>query len=284
MLDKAATELKPEDAIPLCTEAIEQFKLMRKIAGEDDDLLHVWSLSIAEAFSQRGHQFRYAKNYKESLPDLSQAVRYNPDLVSDYYYRALSYQHLGDQKAVRNDLTQYLRYGKDDYLRTEAQSRLNALVPQNNAPVKVIHLGTEGARLASEASGLMNPGEGGLPNPDQAVYLYNQALVSFEKALELSPKDVLARAGKLTSLSEQAECYIAIQEYDLAIENYNQALELNANPRHLFRRGEVYRLAGQRELARRDFADYLKMGDDLDLKEQAKTLLAGKPETAGASS
>jgi tetratricopeptide (TPR) repeat protein len=119
----------------------------------------------------------------------------------------------------------------------------------------------------------MQPRGDAAPDPGRAAAIYNRALEVFKKALELTPTDFLARTGKLAALAEQAECYAAIQEYDLAIQNLSEAIQMKPNPRHLFRRGELYRQAGQRELARLDLTEYLHKGDDAEFKEQAQKYL-----------
>jgi len=266
-----------------CTEAVEKFRRGRELAGEDEELFKTFRRGLADAYSQRGHQQRYIKKFKEAAVDLSQALRLNSELYDDFYYRALTYLKLGEEKLARNDFTQFLRYSPDELLKEDAQIRLTAIAPKNNSPEQANFLAKEGSRLNAEAANLMQPRESETANPDRAVALYNQALENFNKALELAPKDLLARMGLLATLAEQAACYFAIQEYDLAIENLSQALTIKPNPWHLFRRGEAYRMAGQTELAKADFNEYLKKGDNLELKEKATQYLSEKPKAGSTS-
>jgi tetratricopeptide (TPR) repeat protein len=134
-------------------------------------------------------------------------------------------------------------------------------------------LAKEGARLSSEATSLLNPPEGIQPDSASAVRLYNQALTTFRKALELSPKDFLARIGLLAALKDQAEAYLAMQEYDLTIQNLSEALKLKPDLPLLFRRGEVYKLAGHREHACADFIEFLQTSSNSELKQRAEKYL-----------
>jgi tetratricopeptide (TPR) repeat protein len=273
-LDEANVTLSPRQAILNCEQALEKFKKARELAADDEELLNQARAGLADAYSQRGHQQRYARSHKEAVADLSLALRFNPDLTEDYYYRALSYLEIKDQKNARNDFLQYLRYGKIEFLKLEANKRLEELAPKGDQVALAAHMSQEGARLSSEATGLMHPPEGITPDPDGAVALYNRALDSFRKALELSPKDFLARMGLLAALKSQTEGYVLIQEYDLAIQNLSDSLNIKPDPQVLFQRAEIYRLVGQTQPAAVDFEEFLRSGNDPELKEKAQTALA----------
>ncbi|MEI7553766.1 hypothetical protein [Candidatus Chlorohelix sp.] len=279
LLDEASVSLTPQQAIHHCGEALAIFKKTLEIATEEEEPLQAARKALADAYSQRGHQQRYIHKYKEAVTDLTQSIRLNPALAEDYYYRAMSHLKIDDRSSARNDLTQYLRYGKVEYLRESAQKYLTELAPRTDNLAYAAHLAKEGARLSSEATSLLNPKEGIQPDSAGAVRLYNQSIDTFRKALELSPKDFLAHIGLLAALKDQAEAYLAIQEYDLTIQNLNEALKLKPNLSLLFRRGEVYKLSGHREHAVADFTEFLQTSTNGELKQSAEKYLRELQQT-----
>ncbi len=280
------SSLAPAQAIEQSDKALAAFKKARELAGDDPELGRAARLGVAAAYSQRGHQHRYAHNHAEALADLSQAIRLNPAGAEDYYYRALSYLAKGDQRLARNDFTEYLKRGESDYLRGVAREQLSALVPDKaDSQASLSHWRNEGVRLNAEASSAANPrGEGEektAPEWAKAVALYNKAIAAFDRALEANSKDVQTRIGLLAALNEQAEAYRQMGEYDLALENYNRARQVWPQPRQLFLRAETLWEAERKDLARAAFTEYLKQADDPSLRVQAEKYLQIKETKAG---
>ncbi|HEX2912730.1 MAG TPA: tetratricopeptide repeat protein [Chloroflexia bacterium] len=273
-----SVSLSPARAIQECDRAMTIFKRARQLAGDDPEVGRAARLAVAATYSQRGHQNRYRNNYSESLADLSQAIRLNPADALDYYYRALSYLKNGDKKLARADFTEYLKRGEDDFLRESARNKLAALVPgKEDSQATLLHWRNEGTRLNSEASNALNPrGEDARPDWPTAIKLYNQALEAFNKALEASPNDMMTKISMITSLKDQAEAYRNVGEYDLAIANYDRALQLRFDPRYLFMKGETLWEAGHREFARSILQEYLAKGREPDFRSQAEKYLAMK--------
>src|SRR5689334_5701160 len=86
---ETAAGLAPDEAIKMCNNALDLFKKAREVAVDEPQLQREAKLGVAAAFSQRGHQHRYNRNFAGSLADLSQGLRLNPANAEDYYYRAL---------------------------------------------------------------------------------------------------------------------------------------------------------------------------------------------------
>ncbi len=280
----AATDLPSAQSLTRCDEALSFFKRARELAGDHPEMMRTTKLAVAAALSQRGHQHRYARDYSASLADLSQALRLNPDNAEDYYYRAMSYLAKGDTRLARTDLTEYLRRGTNDYLRDAARDRLSALVPGKDEPqgATTAHWRTEGMRLNSLAALAANPREGG-PDWAKAVALYNKAIEAFNRGLETNSADMMTKLGLLAALTEQAEGYRQMEEYDLALENYDRAQAVRPNPRFIFLRAETLLQTGHKSLARQAFEEYLRVGDDPSLKAAAqKGLAASLAKDSGA--
>lgn len=265
-------------ALELCGGAIELFRRAIEAAGDDQEQRILARQGLAAAYSQLGHQQRYQSEHKAAITSLSEALKINPTLSEDYFYRAQSALKLGDEQAARKDFTEYLRRGEDDYLRQVAREQNAALVLKaEDNTAKAGHWQQEGMRLNAEAANAMHPRGEEEPAPARAVALYNKALDAFNKARESNPKEMMTQIGLITALSEQAECYLQMEEYDLAIDNYNRAYALRPLAQYIFKRGEAYRAGGYTAQARADFERYLKEGNDRSLKIQAKNYLEEKP-------
>ncbi len=276
---ETAVELPPEEAIRLCGQALELFKQARELVVEDLQLKRDARLAVAAAFSQRGHHYRYNHNFAGSLPDLSQGLSLNPANAEDYYYRAMSYLRNGNPRQARTDLIEYLKRGENEYLRGLAHARLAELAPGKEDPLAgSLHYRNEGMRLNSEAAKTAQQ-RTDEERPDWlgAVRLYNQAIEAFNRSLELNPEDKLGRIGLMTALKDQAEAYRQLDEYDLAVANYDRALEIQPAGQYLFYKAETLLQAGHTDLAKSIFQEYINTGKDPGLKARAQSYLASKP-------
>ena len=111
-----------------------------------------------------------------------------------------------------------------------------------------------------------------------AVRLYNQAIAAFNRSQELNPEDRMVRFGLITSLKDQAEAYRQLEEYDLAITNYELALEIQPNNgQYLFLKAETLSEAGHTDLAKGIFQEIATTTKDPGLKARAQAQLAAKP-------
>ena len=274
-----AIELPPEEAITLCGQALELFKQARELAVEDVQLKRGARLAVATAFSQRGHHYRYNRNYAGSLADLSQSLSLNPANAEDYYYRAMSYLRNSNSRQARIDLIEYLKRGENEYLRDQARARLAELAPGKDDPLAgSLHYRNEGMRLNSEAAkAAQQRTDEDRPDWLGSVRLYNQAIEAFNRSHELNPEDKLARIGLMTALKDQAEAYRQLEEYDLAVANYDRALEIQPASQYLFYKAETLLQAGHADLAKSIFQDYITTGKDPGLKARAQSYLASKP-------
>lgn len=263
-------------AVDICKAAIGIFE-QAMAAGEEIEQKREARRGLAATYSQLGHQQRYAKNYPAAVAAFSEALKLNPTLADDYYYRARSFQKQGDEAAARRDFTEYLRRGEDDYLRSAAREQISSMTLKtgDNASQSA-HWQQEGMRLTSEAGNVMHPRGDEAPNLPRAVAIYNKALDAFNRAVAADPKAMMAQIGLIGALSAQAECYTQMEEYDLAIDNYNRAFVVRPQPQYIFKRGEAYRAAGHQEQARADFERYIKEGNDRALKLQAQKYLEEK--------
>lgn len=276
---EAALEMPPEEAIRLCGQALDLFKRARELAVDDLPLQREARMAVAAAFSQRGHHYRYHRNFAGSLADLSQGLSLNPANAVDYYYRALSYLRNNNPRQARTDLIEYLKRGEDEFLRGQAHARMAELVPGKDDPqAGALHYRNEGMRLNSEAgNAVQRRTEDDRPDWMGAVRLYNQAIQAFNRSQELDPQDKLARIGLITALKDQAEAYRQLEEYDLAITNYELALEIQPNNgQYLFYKAETLLQAGHTDLAKSIFQEYLSTGKDPGLKARAQAYLAAK--------
>lgn len=273
----------PSEAVQICAKAIEAYNHAQRTADEKPEWQQQLRLALAKAYAQRGHQHRYQKNHLEAVKDLNKALELNPALADDYYYRARSYLVLGNEKAAKESLTEYLKRGEDEYLRHAAREQLDKLLPKKeDVKANLDYWRNQGTHFVSQASEALHPhGEEAQPDYDTAASTYNKAIEAFNKALEFAPNDMMTKFSLTAALRSQAECYQHLSEFDLAIADYNRLIEVQpTNAQAVFERGEIYRAAGHRDLAKNDFEQYLKTGKNPSSREQAKTYLDEKPKAA----
>lgn len=277
-IEEAAASLDSAVAITACDKAIEVLRRARELAGNDDELKAVIRLAAAQAYSQRGHQHRYTQNFKDAVSDLSLAIRYDPEYADDYYYRGMSYLKMNEEKQAVKDLNEFIRKADDNILKQDAEQILESLVSKENPQKVMEHWRSEGQRLTAEAGKYSTPPEGQKPDYATAVNLYNRALEAFEKAKKLAPKDMMNNISYLGALRSQADCYLALGEYDLAIVNLDKAINQQSNPNDVFKRGEAYFKIGKRAAAQTDLNLYLKTGKDPETIQLAQQYLAQKDD------
>ncbi len=271
------------EAVQLCSEALALYRQAQQAAATNPTLLQQARAGLAKVYSQRGHQQRYAGKHAEAIQDLAQGLELEPQLTDDYYYRALSYLKIGNQAAARRDFSEYIKRGEDEYLKRAAWERRESLMPQKEEAVATLEQWrNQGTHFNGEASNALHPSGEDAPDYAAAIALYNKAIEAFDKALEAAPNDKFSKIYKLAALKGQAQCYSQIAEYDLAIADYSQVIQMQSTPQHLFERGEAYRVAGQNELARADFEQATKNGPGLSAanRQQAQKYLTEKPKPA----
>jgi tetratricopeptide (TPR) repeat protein len=280
-LQRAGLVPTTPQAIEACNAAITIFRQALEAAADDLEQRREARQGLALTYSQLAHQQRYAGDHSAAVAAFTEALKLNPAQADDYFYRAQSFLKLKNEAAALKDFTEYLRRGEDDYLRLVAKEQSGALaLKSQDSTIHAAHWQKEGMRLNSEAENLMKPRGEQAPEPKRAVAIYNRALDAFNKALQANPKDMMSQLGLLTALSSQAECYFEMEEFDLVIDNYSRAYSVRPQSQYLFKRGEAYRAAGHTEQARLDFERYLKEGNDLSLKRQAKKYLDEKIKQA----
>jgi tetratricopeptide (TPR) repeat protein len=272
-LKEAAEAIDPQKGIATCDKAIEVLREARELADDNDELKAVVRGVAAQAYSQRGHQHRYAGNFRDAVSDLSLAIRYDPAYADDYYYRAISYFKLTEEKQAIRDLNDFIRKADDSILKEEAEKILATLVAKEDPKKVMEHWRSEGQRLNAEASKYTTPPEGVAPEYAMAISYYNRAIESFEKARAIAPKDMMNNLSYLAALKSQADCYSILGEYDLAIVNLGKVIDQNPKVEDYFKRGEAYFKIGQKEAAKADFEMYLKLGKDPEYTEQIQQYL-----------
>jgi len=275
-----------QEAVLICSEALALYRQAQEQAASNPALLQQARVGLAKVYSQRGHQQRYAAKHAEAIKDLAQALELEPQLTDDYYYRALSYLKIGNQAAARRDFSEYIKRGEDEYLKRAAWEQRERLMPPKAEAVATLEQWrNQGTHFNGEASNALHPSGEDAPDYAAAIALYNKAIEAFDKALGVTPDDKFSKIYKLAALKGQAQCYSQIAEYDLAIADYSQVIQMQPTPQHLFERGEAYRVAGQNGLAHADFEQATKNGPGLSAvnRQQAQKYLTEKPKPADLS-
>lgn len=74
--------------------AVETFTQATKVAPEGE----------GRPYLDRGVAYFWLRNYRSAIQDFSTSIRFNPQSVKSYEYRARAYEEVGDRQAARSDL------------------------------------------------------------------------------------------------------------------------------------------------------------------------------------
>ena len=245
-----------------------------------------------EGYSQRAH-FHFKKSeFDLAIADLNQAIRLNPDgAASDYWVRSNTYNSKGDFVRAIADATHAIETAPNI-----ANEKLRMLL------LPYAYIGRANARMniGDFDNALADYNEAIKLNPGQAnnyswrgSYYYHRkqydlAIPDCEKALQLNPKEWLARTnkalallrlGKIAEASEEIEAglrtgedresYLSIRgaialelrKYAEAVDDISEAIKLSTfkHPTDYQRRGLAYEKLGQKALAMADYTAAIEL-------------------------
>lgn len=247
-----ALELKPQNAWALVNRA-ELYKLTKKYALALDDLSRVIEMEPhkAGAFLVRGEVYLQMKQYDEALRDIEHAVRISPDL-EHRGYKAIGVvlRNVGRINEALNAFVKSLTSHPEcidcwiqlveTYEHVNARSEIPSLINQIQIP------------LAETADSYYC-----LAEALRRRKYYSEAIVYFDRAIELGSKDVKLFVGR-------GRANIATGRYEKAIMDFDLALEQKGgvDSSLLSTRGEIRRRLGMYQEAIMDFDLALTLADD----------------------
>jgi tetratricopeptide (TPR) repeat protein len=194
--------------------------------------------------NNRGWAYYRLGQYQLALADFNAALAINPKLASARNNRGLAYARLGKMTEALADFQEAVTLGEK---------------PAEWAAINQANLGKQSGSPTAEppqAPTAVAPADFTQYVQDAVVAYqsgdYEKTITLMSKAIELEPRqDSLLRF--------RADVYVMMKQYDLAIQDFSKAIELNPNyagtcgcPPYRLGRAYVYALAGQADKAQAD--------------------------------
>lgn len=237
--------------------------------------------NYARAYNNRGLIRFDLGDKKAAIEDYNRAIQFQPDLFQPYNNRGLAHYALGDKQAAIADYSKAIQL-KSDYIEAYL-GRGDAYLTQgiNKLAIsdygKVVELNADSCIGAYINRGLAYFRQGqfkdSIADEDKAINLYNNLQFSnsalSSKQFLYTGNDVVTQFKFSAAIAYNIRggaIFELLGNKDAAIENYNQAIELNpavADP--YYNRGLAYSAQGKKATALKDFqkaADlYQKQGN-----------------------
>ena len=161
---------------------------------------------IPQIYVAIGNKFRSEQKFEEAIANFEEAISINPNIAIAYFLKGVCYESMRDEPNMDESYKLAIEKGKesgDAQNARQAQERLRNY--HRNA----------GARANTEAQTMENN-----KRPQRDVDAkFNDAIVSFTKALEVDDRDFDSYRGLITS-------YNGLKRWDDAIANGEKALEI----------------------------------------------------------
>ncbi|XGW00502.1 MAG: tetratricopeptide repeat protein [Leptolyngbya sp. BL-A-14] len=171
--------------------------------------------AAAQQLNYSGLQKAQAGYNKEAIDDYSQAIQKNPNDVSAYTNRGISYHRLGDTGAAIRDYEQALKL---DPKSPVLHSNLSYAYYDRQNYDKALEEGNQAVALGGNlAQAHIN-----LANARSKKGDYNGALQDYNQAIRLNPPPAIL-AG---AYSNRGNAQLALNNTSAALADYNQAIQL----------------------------------------------------------
>ncbi|HLG65503.1 MAG TPA: tetratricopeptide repeat protein [Ktedonosporobacter sp.] len=236
----------------------------------------------SEYYFDRGNLYRRLNRNQEALADYENAIRYSPPYPEAYYNRAGVLSALGRDEEALADYNYVLELDPDYvdalinrasmlYERGELEAARRdvahglTLRPDNAQLLSTLGLIAMAEERSEEAQQAFTAALE--HDPSLVAAWTNRAVLFFEqgniKAAITDLTHALELAQNATVLYNRGLAYQAREQWQQAIDDYNQALALDRTDMQdiLYQRGVCYFQLGNKEQARLDFDAHLAMGD-----------------------
>lgn len=169
----------------------------------------------AAYYRERGHALRNLGRPEEALLDFNRALLMEPNNWNGYYGRGWTYSYLGD---FDNELADYdIAISLNPYHPSPHSNR--AYIYRERGEYEIALAGfQEAMSLAPENSNYIR----GAGTVLMRMKRYDEAMEHLNRALELAPED-----DQASYYADRALCYAKIWELDLALADYDKAIELD---------------------------------------------------------
>jgi tetratricopeptide (TPR) repeat protein len=234
--------------------------------------------NAASIYNYRGNAYRQLGDYAHAVEDYTNALKAAPasDIVLNnrgwIYYRLGQYQlALADFNAAlainpklasarNNRGLAYAKLGKT----TQALADFNAAITLGEKPAEWASINrTNLSKPAAQATAEPAQPPAATAQADFAQYIQDAILAyqsgDYEKTVALVSKAIEIDPRQDSLLRFRADVYVLMKQYDLAIQDFSKAIELNPNyagtcecPPYRLGRAYVYALAGQAGKAEAD--------------------------------
>lgn len=243
--------------------------------------------NFAEAYLARGSVYAELETFDLALRDINKAILINPKLPEAFFNRAYIHLTMGNQRAALSDLNLYILLHPNDInahlarldLLIENQDKQEALKAMA-AITKVTAENEEQYYQRGRIKMMVADTIGAFKDFNEAIRNkpdYMQAYKARARVLYLLKKYDEAIKDLNLYLMEafndaemyglRAECYAALSEGSLAIDNFTMALQLQpTNANLMFDRGYFLLMSKEYTDAKEDFKNALLLGfKDLDI-------------------
>ncbi len=192
-IDMAEAEKNSEKAIDILTKAIRM-------------------CPTAQLFFERGVLYFNNKNFKGSIEDYSEAIRFKPDLAEAYYNRGFSKSKLGDYKGAIEDYNEVIRIKPDD---ADAYNNRGVLKKELGDHKGAIEDYNEAIRIKPDYAGAYS--NRGISKKELGDH--KGAIEDYTEAIRIKPDYAMAFNNRGNSKSK-------LGDYKGAIEDYNEAIRI----------------------------------------------------------
>jgi tetratricopeptide (TPR) repeat protein len=178
----------------------------------------------AEFYFMLGTAYGWLEQHDNSISNLAEAIKLNPDYVSAHSNLGVTYEKKGEYDKAKASYNQAIASNQAIKLKPDdakAHIRLGNAYSGIGDYDRAIELYNQAIKLKPDYAVAHH----NLGNTYARKGDYDKAIASYNQALELKPDDASAHNGL-------GATYHYKEEYDKAIASYNQALAIDPNHKH----------------------------------------------------
>lgn len=235
-------------------------------ALENYDKAILFDNSIQDIFYFRGSVNLGLKNYDKAIQDFTTAINLSPNDYNNLFYRALTYEKIGQIKNAKTDYTKAINISSQNYEAYFNRGNLYLKLDKQNKAVedfnKAIQLNPE---TKSKAYKLLNDFD--KKKRLEAIRKQKEEQIRKQKQLEL--QRIEKNKVAFNRLMNEAKLQKSRKQNNIAIQSYTKAINLNSQSAEAyFRRGEALWDKGEKTKAMSDF----NKASDIDEKYSSMML------------
>ena len=200
---------------------------------------------------------RYERRYDEALANYNRALKISPNSAQMLHNRARLYTEAG-----------MIDEAKGDYDSILARDSLDIEALYNRGMLRVNTDDFDAARADFDRINAIEPGS---KYATEGMAMINKANGNYQEAIDLYSL-LISKQPTAILLSQRADCYMRIEQYNEASADINDAISLDPDDPYLYLvRGKLGHLRFSREDVHRDYDMAVKLGIDPETAKKAIT-------------